>query len=793
MENKLISTAILLAMTLSVSAQNKIFPGADETSPSRAQYSSWINHTNEGPNEEQTLINLNFFQWLHDEYGMILDIYAMDAGVIDGKDFYGSTQSKRFKEKFPNHFDTIYRAGKKMNTRLGIWGGPDGFGNTPQEAETRKKEMVSLCKNYEWALFKFDAVCGPLRPEKEDVFIDMMKESRTYSPDLILLNHRLGLEKSKEYATTFLWGGQETYIDVHTANTTTAPHNRAGALERGIVPNLQRLTEDCGVCISSCLDYWEDDLILQAFNRSLILSPQIYGNPWLLNDGEYSCLARIYNLHRKYAPILVKGIELPASYGPYPVSRGDEKTRLLALRNLSWQPTVRTITLNEEIGLAKGEWVEVRQYHPTEKRVGTYRYGEKISIEIPSYRALLLLATTQPKQEVGVVGVDYRVIKEVEGQNVELQLLGMPGNKATVSLPKGSHYKQAFIDGKEMPALVNGKSVRLTFAGKQLQLPYHRKLADMKLIPVPADAETLYESTVFAADNNALEVRSLERSGKTEIEAVQKARDAFFTQKVFISRGVWDKHLFDGDMKTGFWPNGKFGMNQRVLEGCFRFDLGEVKHIDKIVLKVSDERDLEPLLVEEGAFAEVSTDLVTWKQVFYMTGLEMEITINKPIRYLRISKFPSAMSELEVYANEQKQNSSLFRANNLFANNQLMKCEAAWAGEFQLNELASNSYLCVALNGKHGVEGAYAALKIDGKYVGTPTRAVSYPSNTWEFVNRNADSNYTYYFPLETSIVGKKVEVFVLGYQADKVDFTPEVWITAYPMPFVEKTLKLVK
>jgi len=60
--------------------QTKIFPGADENTLSRAQYFSWINNTNEGPTAKQTMINLDFFQWLHDEYGMILDIYAFDAG-----------------------------------------------------------------------------------------------------------------------------------------------------------------------------------------------------------------------------------------------------------------------------------------------------------------------------------------------------------------------------------------------------------------------------------------------------------------------------------------------------------------------------------------------------------------------------------------------------------------------------------------------------------------------------------------------------------------------------------------
>ena len=119
------------------------------------------------------------------------------------------------------------------------------------------------------------------------------------------------MKKSKPHATTFLWGGAETYIDVHITNSVTAPHHRAEALSRGLVPGLQRLTEDHGVCISSCLDYWDDDLILQAFNRDLILSPQIYGNPWLLNDNEFSKLARIYNLHKKYRDILVNGKVLP--------------------------------------------------------------------------------------------------------------------------------------------------------------------------------------------------------------------------------------------------------------------------------------------------------------------------------------------------------------------------------------------------------------------------------------------------------------------------------------------------
>ncbi|MEN8222707.1 MAG: hypothetical protein ABFR36_05565, partial [Acidobacteriota bacterium] len=340
MKNKIFLLPVLMVFVFSLySTEQKIFPGADERTPSRAEYFSWINNTNEGATEQQTLINLDFFKWMKEEYGMMLDIYAFDAGAIDGKRFYGSVNSERFNRQFPNGFNNIFQKAGKLGIRLGIWGGPDGFGETSGEEKARSEQMVALCRDYNFALFKFDAVCGPLRPEKEDAFIKMMQECREYSPDLILLNHRLGLNKAKAYATTFLWGGDETYIDVFMTNDFTAPHHRAGAISRGLVPGLKRLTEDHGVCLSSCLDNWDDDLILQAFNRNLILSPQIYGSPWLLRDDEFPKLARIYNLHRKYRKILVTGKILPeAEYGPYAVSRGNGTTRLITLRNLSWYP-----------------------------------------------------------------------------------------------------------------------------------------------------------------------------------------------------------------------------------------------------------------------------------------------------------------------------------------------------------------------------------------------------------------------------------------------------------------------
>ena len=763
-------------------SQEKVFPGADEKTPSKAQYFSWINNTNEGATEKQTQINLDFFGWLKDEYGMQLDIYAFDAGAIDGKRFYGSVTSSRFKKQFPYGFDTIYEKASSLGIRLGVWGGPSGFGNTPEQEYARTEQMVSLCRDYNFALFKFDAVCGQLYPEKESAFIEMMKKCREYSPDLILLNHRLGLEKAEEYATTFLWEGAETYIGVFMVNNTTAPHHRAGAISRGLVPGLQRLTEDHGVCISSCLDNWDDDLILQAFNRSLILAPEIYGNPWLLSDNEFFKLARIYNLHRKYNDILVDGIVLPsAEYGPNAVSRGDGETRVITLRNNSWLPVDYNITLNDEIGIDNNDQeIKVIRIHPDEYFFGNFNYGNDIDVTVEPFRSALYIITSADFDEPLLTGVEFNIVRNVPDKPILIDIIGKPGTSAKVRLVNSSKYSYALLNGIKNSKLLKGKSVNISFPGEKLINPVHRKLDSFVEIAIPVDVESLYEATVFAADNNALEVRSNYRSGTSIIPEVINAREAFFTQPTFVNRGVWDKNLFDNNRNTGFWPSTKYDYDLRIKGGALRIDFGEVIDIDSLVIHVPDYFSLHPLLPQEGNYAEVSNDLINWKTITYLADTLISIPIDSKTRYVRFKYQPQQIVEVEGYFNGEKLNSHNWRASNLFAHASRMNCVKAWKSTFELNEIANDSYLSVALNGKHGVEGAYVAAKIDGNFVGAPDRAVSYPSNTWEYVVAERDSNYTYYIPLKDEYIGKKIEIFVMAYDKENVEFKPEVWISSH-------------
>ncbi len=798
---KLFTAGLCFCLSLILSAQ-KTQPtgGADEQTPSRSEYFSWINNTNEGATAAQTAVNLRFFDWLRRTYGMQLDIYAFDAGAIDGKNRYGSTSSDLFKRQFPEGFGPLAKQAKEMGTRLGVWGGPDGFGDTPEEAKERTDMMVGLVRDYNFGLFKMDAVCGQLRPEKYAYFDSMMTEVRRLSPDFVLLNHRLNLGPGTKHSTTFLLGGAETYIDVFMTNDMTAPHHRAQAISRKAPDNLTRLTEDHGVCLSSCLDFWEDDLVLQSFGRELILAPEIYANPWLLRDDEFPTLAFIFNLHRDYRDILPSAKRLPeAQYGPEALSRGSAKTRFLTLRNLSWNPVRYRITLDAETGLARtGKKIQARLYHPYVQDLGQHVWGTSFEVEVQPFRAALLKLTAEKeKDRVLLSGIPYRIINDRVGKEAEVELLGEPGQTYKVRIERSVlKLRSAQLDDENVAELAAGKTVELTFPGTQLREKWHRHVADLQPTETPADAASLYYATAFAADNNAMEVRSLRRSGETRIPEVAAARKAFFEQPIFIEREIWDRHLFDGNPATGFFISQRIKDMRTDRESSFCLDLGRPTQADSLVVcvpRATDYLSAQPL---DGTPVWVSADLAKWQRIDCIIGPRMRIDLRRAgtVRYVRFNPCPLRITEVEGYKNGHPMDRSQWRASNLFRTFDRGNCKATktWKGTFRIDEIVPGAYLCVAINGNHGKEGAWAALKIDGRYVGCPDRAPSFNANPWEHLCNTGDKNYTYYLPLTPEMKGKTIEAYAmkLGKEGSE-ELKPEVWLTAYPIPFEKKKLVL--
>lgn len=776
-----------------VTAQDKIFPGADEHTVSQAHYFTWINNTAGGAPENQTMINLDFFKWLNDEYGMQLDIYAFDAAILDGGGEYVTLNSEKFRNNYPNSFGPVSKKAAEMDIRLGVWLGPDGYGDTPAEEKERTDMLVSLCRDFNFRLFKMDLMLTQLRPEKQNAFIRAMQACRKYTPDLIVLNHRVDFGKAAPYVTTNLWNGDETYIDVHMTNRQTATHNRVAAISRGLIPGLERMLEDHGVCLSSCLDFWEDDLVMQAFNRCLLLAPELYGNPWFLRDDEYPRLARLFNIHRQYRDILIKGMVLAEDqYGKNAVSRGDDNRRLITLNNISWEPVTYKISLDKSIGLKDPGPVNMIQYHPFEKLIGQFKYGEEVNIKVYPFRSALVMATNSLPDETLIDGCAYEVIQNVPGREMRIKLMGYPGTKSSISLINNrNNFKTAELEGKEVSELLDGKEIDILFSGEPLKTDWHRKFGDLHLVPIPEDAELLYEASCFAADNNALEVRAIQRSGPTSIPQVQKSRDAFFNQSVFTGKGVWDKFLFDGDLNTSY----NILHRQRDFSGgALRVDLGSIIEIDRLVITLKDGDAVHSYMNNNEPIAEVSEDLKTWKQVsITVSGSDLNLQVDnfKAIRYFRLSKAPEKIFEIEGIYQGEKTDRSKWRASNLFTLYSENPASKTWGHTFLLDEAAKGSYLAVPVAGKHGKEGAYAALRMGDKIIGASSRSPSYISNVWEYRVQTRDSNYTYYFPVTDEMRGKRIEVVVLGLNAEFNDLYPEVWITSYPLPFEEQELVL--
>jgi hypothetical protein len=252
---------------------------------------------------------------------------------------------------------------------------------------------------------------------------------------------------------------------------------------------------------------------------------------------------------------------------------------------------------------------------------------------------------------------------------------------------------------------------------------------------------------------------------------------------MFVNRGIWDRNLFDGRTDTFFIA--------RLPGRTFRLDLGKPARTDEIVLRVRDRQaaDISPDLdtFEKSAAAEVSADLETWTPLTPAWGGKGTIAVlktprDRDVRYLRLSGAPRRLAEVEAYRAGRALDRTGWRASNLFQAYSLRPATAAWRLAVKPGEVHKDAVLAVALNGTHGDEGAYAALRVDGRPVGAPDRAVSFPSNTWEYFNVEADGNTTYYFPLSGSMAGKTIEIIVLVLQGGTNGMRPEAWITA-PAP----------
>jgi len=292
---------------------------------------------------------------------------------------------------------------------------------------------------------------------------------------------------------------------------------------------------------------------------------------------------------------------------------------------------------------------------------------------------------------------------------------------------------------------------------------------------------------MFATDNNAFEIRSLARSGPSAVPAVANARQAFLDQPLMKSRALWDRHLFDGDLTTVFDSIG-VGRDIRIEGGCLRIDFGGPVAMDHLKIHTQgNDRTLIRILVSG---AEFSRDLAGWSPATEVIQHGDRLDIYPPPgqwRYFRMRHAPERTAEVEGFLDGKPLDRGRWTASNLFAHPAALPAVAAWTATVKVDEILPTSYLCVAVEGTHGQEGCYAAIRMGDRLIGAPDRAPSYPVNPWEYPVRRHETGYTYFFPLDESMLGRDLEVVLLGMEGGGHDLRPSVWITARDLPFTRE------
>jgi hypothetical protein len=560
---------------------------------------------------------------------------------------------------------------------------------------------------------------------------------------------------------------------------------------RGHTDNLERLAEDHGVCISSGIDYFEDELIYQAFNRSLILAPETYGNPWFMRDDELPELARVYNLHKRNAAILVNGKLLPECYGANACSRGSDTKRFISTGNNSWEEKQITVKLDEEIGISTDKKLVVNIHHPVEKHLGVFNYGDKVTHSLMPCRATLIEVAVAEEAEPMLKNCDYRIIKESsDGTPEEVKIL--VSDKEDILLYKNG--EEFFFMPGEKTDIKEKAPVKICTLGN--------------LQRNPANGEFLYESAMFAINNDCLEKRSILRSGETNIPEVKRARDAFFGQKLYKLRGLEAENMFDGKEDTFFDSQSKTycDTNLRIENVCLRVDFGKEIYCDSVEIEFFSgdypTREVEtqsvPLKAEYSVNLEkwqTSEDVILTEKEKYteevirftvhttynLPGKKMisSYKVNDTLRYLRIARPVDRIFAVRLIKDGKEIKPESPKASNMQAHYRYKQTRALLSGEITLPDYKALPRLAVAVEGEHGTEGVYCVAEIDGKFIGFPERAPEYKANQWEHAVVNKDKNNTFFLTLPEGLEGKTIKLYAVFSDYNKAkNCTCDVYLT---------------
>jgi hypothetical protein len=777
-------------------------------------YFDWLCHDNSGPLESEILANFAALKKLREMYGLQIDIYNSDAGLVESQGTYFPQYRTIFDKRFSKGLRPIADASARLGMKLGLWLGPDGFGETPAEMAARRNQLLSWVRDFNVGLFKMDTVVSPLEHENKYILekkyqslADALAEARRIDPSFVAINHRIN---DSPYMLTItdclLWKGEETYIDVHITNTTAALHNRDSSIGRELTSEFYktpfRQFEDHGICFNSCVEKWEDDLVAQAFGRASVLSPELYGTFFFLGDEDYPRLARLIQLHKRSEPMLKKAF--PLSDGD--IAHGDGRSSLIVLRNPTWAYRTKSVPLDGTIGLAAapGTLLTVRQRHPREFLVSKQgiKAGESLRIELEPFDVQMIQVDTGLPDEPYLGGVPYEVIPGPDADSFDIRLLGDPGRDYDVSFHNFGG-RSVLSEGRAVNT-AGEKTWRVRFPGQPIGGKPFSRLKDFTDVPPGRiDGSYLAELAKFTVDDDALEVREMDSlklapSFLPEIEACRE----YMWRKVITAEGS-ARNAFDDDPVTR-WSDGYSKRSPftgspapyRSDTSLWRIDLGgpaDLRRLELHIVRKTEDGFLEAV--------EASPDLKTWARVDGLSlkkaeGIplfteirqrgkqikiyDIEAGDNKPVlievllppnrsRYVRIRGRNFSVSEIAGYDGEGRRlDCGRWHATNFFG--ETPRTGRVLRSEEVLREYWPGQEFAVAIHSGIAkfdpVDGVYAVAVVDGRIVVPRHRVPSYPYHNYEWncswIKNEKLGGMTFRLPVQKEWLGKAVEFYVV-------------------------------
>ena len=777
-------------------------------------YFDWLCHDNSGPLESEILANFAALKKLREMYGLQFDIYNSDAGLVESQGTYFPQFKAHFDERFPNGLRPVADASSRLGMKLGLWLGPDGFGETPAEMADRRRQLLSWVKEFNVGLFKMDTVVSALAhkdkyilEKKYQSLADALAEARRIDPSFVAINHRIN---NSPYMLTItdclLWKGEETYIDVHITNRTSALYNRSGSIGRELTSEFFktpfRQFEDHGICFNSCLEKWEDDLVAQAFGRASVLSPELYGTFFFLRDEDYPKLARLIQLHKRSESLLKKAFPLPDG----DIAHGDGRSSLVVLRNPTWSALTKAVRLDGTIGLAAapGAPLTVRQRHPREFLISDrgIKVGESLRVELEPFALQMIQVDAGIPDEPYLGGIPYEIVPGPDAASFDLKLMGDPGQNAEVSF-HNFQGKSVMSEGRAVNA-AGESSWRVRFPGRPLAgTPFSRLKDFTEAPPCGMDGAYLTELVKFSIDDDALEIRELValKRAPSALPEIEACRD-YMLRKVITAEGS-ARNAFDGDPATR-WSDGYSRRSPftgspapyRSDASLWRIDLGgptDLRKLDLHVVRRTEDGFLEAV--------ETSSDLKTWVRtdglslkpaegIPLFTELrqrgrqikifDIEAGEAKPIlleiplppgscRYVRLRGRNFSVSEIVGYDGRSRTlDRGRWRATNFFG--ETSRPARVLKSEEVLRDYRPGQEFAVAVHAGpvkfDPVDGVYVAAVVDGIVVVPRHRVPSYPYHNYEWncswIKTEKLGGMTFRLPVEKEWDGKAVTFYVM-------------------------------